>query len=337
MKNEKISVIIPAYNIEKEISRCLDSVLNQIYKNIEIIVVDDGSTDKTVEILNIYEQKHDNIIIIHQENQGVFSARLNGIQKATGKWIGFVDGDDEIEEDMYFILMKYVMDYHADISHCGYQMNFPDRTDFYYGTGKIVYQDNQTGLKDLLSGIFVEPTLGNKLYRKSLFDGLSKEEGLDSTIKINEDLLMNFYLFKKAKCAVYYDKCYYHYIIRKHSASTAKTNIHKLEDPQRVLKILCLETQDKLELNRIVEERYIRQLVGIATMSLSDDPNLIRPYRLKARKELREGLKRYMCIPQFSKKIKILVIWAAFFPASYRIVHSLYAHITGIDKKYEIK
>ena len=136
---------------------------------------------------------------------------------------------------------------------------------------------------------------------------------------------------------MYYDKCYYHYIIRKHSASTAKTNIHKLEDPQRVLKILCLETQDKLELNRIVEERYIRQLVGIATMSLSDDPNLIRPYRLKARKELREGLKRYMCIPQFSKKIKILVIWAAFFPASYRIVHSLYAHITGIDKKYEIK
>ena len=315
----------------------MDSVLNQIYNNIEIIIVDVGSTDNTLKVLRQYKQMNNNIIVLHQKNQGVFSARLNGLQKATGSWIGFVDGDDEIEKDMYFILMKNAIDYQVDISHCGYQMNFPDRTDLYYGTGKIVCQDNETGLKDLLSGIFIEPTLGNKLYRKSLFDDLSKEKGLDSTIKINEDLLLNYYLFRKAKCAVYYDKCYYHYIVRKNSASTAKINIHKLEDPQKVLKILYCETKDRPELNRIVEERYVRQLVVIATMSLSDASNLIRPYRLNARKKLRKGLKRYIGIPEFNKKLKILVIWAAFFPASYGIVHNLYTQITGIDKKYEIK
>lgn len=336
MENEKISVIIPAYNIENEISRCLNSVLKQTYKNIEIIVVDDGSSDRTLEILNLYEQKYDNVIVVHQENQGVFSARLNGIKRATGKWIGFVDGDDEIEEEMYFSLMKNAMEYQADISHCGYEMDFPDRTDLYYGTDSIIYQDNHMGLKDLLSGIFIEPALVNKLYRKNLINGIENEKGLDSTIRINEDLLMNFYLFKKAKKAIYYDKCYYHYIIRKNSASTSKINKNKLEDPKKVLMILLSETKEEPELNQIVEERYVRYLVGIATMSLSENPNLIRPYRLNARKELRKGLKRYVN-SELSKRLKIIAIWAALFPSLYRKVHEIYAHFTGIDKKYEIK
>lgn len=336
MENEKISVIIPAYNIENEISRCLNSVLKQTYKNIEIIVVDDGSSDRTLEILKLYEQKYDNVIVVHQENQGVFSARLNGIKRATGKWIGFVDGDDEIEEEMYCSLMKNAMEYQADISHCGYAMDFPDRTDLYYGTDRIIYQDNHMGLKDLLSGIFIEPALVNKLYRKNLIDGIENEKGLDSTIRINEDLLMNFYLFKKAKKAIYYDKCYYHYIIRKNSASTSKINKNKLEDPKKVLMILLFETKEDPELNQIVEERYVRYLVGIATMSLSENPNLIRPYRLNARKELRKGLKRYVN-SELSKRLKILAIWAALFPSLYRKVHEIYAHFTGIDKKYEIK
>lgn len=336
MENEKISVIIPAYNIENEISRCLNSVLKQTYKNIEIIVVDDGSSDRTLEILNLYEQKYDNVIIVHQENQGVFFARLNGIKRATGEWVGFVDGDDEIEEEMYFSLMKNAMEYQADISHCGYEMDFPDRTDLYYGTDRIICQDNYMGLKDLLSGIFIEPALVNKLYRKNLIEGIENEKGLDSTIRINEDLLMNFYLFKKAKKAIYYDKCYYHYIIRKNSASTSKINKNKLEDPKKVLMILLSETKEEPELNQIVEERYVRYLVGIATMSLSENPNLIRPYRLNARKELRKGLKRYMN-SELSKKLKILAIWAALFPSLYRKVHEIYAHFTGIDKKYEIK
>ena len=232
--------------------------------------------------------------------------------------------------------MKNAMEYQADISHCGYEMDFPDRTDLYYGTDSIIYQDNHMGLKDLLSGIFIEPALVNKLYRKNLINGIENEKGLDSTIRINEDLLMNFYLFKKAKKAIYYDKCYYHYIIRKNSASTSKINKNKLEDPKKVLMILLSETKEEPELNQIVEERYVRYLVGIAAMSLSENPNLIRPYRLNARKELRKELKRYVN-SELSKKLKILAIWAALFPSLYRKVHEIYAHFTGIDKRYEIK
>lgn len=336
MENEKISVIIPVYNIENEVSRCLNSILKQTYENIEIIVVDDGSTDSTLEILNLYEKRYDNFVVVHQENQGVLSARLNGIKRAKGDWIGFVDGDDEIEEEMYFSLMKNAIDYQADISHCGYQMNFPDRVDLYYGTDRIIYQDNHNGLKDLLSGIFIEPALVNKLFRKNLFEGIEDEKGLDSSIKINEDLLMNYYLFRKAKRAVFYDKCYYHYMIRKNSASTSKINKHKLEDPYKVLMILLAETKEDLELNQIVEERYVRYLVGTATMSLADNPDLIRPYQKDARKKLKNELRRCIHL-KFSKRLKILAIWAALFPTLYRKVHEIYAHITGIDKKYEIK
>lgn len=337
MENEKISVIIPAYNIENEISRCLNSVINQSYRNLEIIVVNDASTDSTGRIIDEYAARDKRIIVIHKiANEGVVSARFTGIRNSTGTFIGFVDGDDEIEQEMYSTLMKNGIDYHADISHCGYQMNFPNRTDLYYGSDKLVYQDNETGLRDLLSGNFVEPALWNKLYRRNLFDDLGEVKGLDSTIKINEDLLMNFYLFKKAKKAIYYDKCYYHYIIRKNSASTSKINKNKLEDPKKVLMILLSETKEEPELNQIVEERYVRYLVGIAAMSLSENPNLIRPYRLNARKELRKKLKRYVN-SELSKKLKILAIWAALFPSLYRKVHEIYAHFTGIDKRYEIE
>ena len=216
-----------------------------------------------------------------------------------------------------------------------YQMDFPDRTDLYYGSGRIVFQDNHTGLRDLLAGIFIEPALGNKLFRKNLFERIEDEKGLDSSIKINEDLLMNYYLFRKAQKAVFYDKCYYHYIIRKNSASTSKISKNKLEDPKKVLMILFSETKEDQELKQIVEERYIRYLIGIATMSLSDNPSLIRPYRLNARKELRKGLNRFVhsgC----SNKLKVLAIWAGLLPTLYRKAHDIYAHFTGIDKKYEV-
>lgn len=335
MGYDKISVIIPAYNVEKEILNCLESVENQTYRNMEIIVIDDGSTDRTLEVLRGYEQQHPNITIVHQENQGVFSARLQGIQIASGEWIGFVDGDDEIEEDMYHMLIKNAREYHADISHCGYQMIFPDRTDFYYGTGKTVHQDHKTGLKDLLTGSFVEPTLANKLYRRNLFDGL--EERIDTSIKINEDLLMNYYLFEKAKQAVFYDKCYYHYRIRKNSATKGKLNIHKLEDPQKVLSILRKETEGETELRTIVEERYARQLIRTATMSLAADPELIQPYRFGARQELWREQKKYLTMPGFRKKLKLMLVCSACFPDLYRMVHAAYEHITGIDKKYTIR
>ena len=189
-----ISVIIPAYNIEKYIARCLESVCRQTYSNLEIIVVDDGSSDNTGRIADDFAKKDKRITVIHKENAGVSAARNTGLDFAQGDYIGFVDGDDLIEPDMYELLMHNALKYQADISHCGYQMVFTNRVDYYHNTGEIFVQDNSQGVYDLVKADKVEPGLWNKLYRKDLI-GKSR---LDENIRINEDLLFNYLLFKKA-------------------------------------------------------------------------------------------------------------------------------------------
>jgi len=235
----RISVIIPVYNIRDFLPRCLDSVLQQTHGQLEVIAVDDGSSDGSAAVLDRYAEADARLKVIHKENGGVTSARLRGIQEATGDWIGFVDGDDEIEPDMYERLLRNAQNYDADISHCGYQMVFPDgRIHFFHNTGCLEVHDRFTAVRELLSGSRIEPGLWNKLFRKSLFGAMLSANSMDATIQINEDLLMNIILFSEASNAVFDDWCPYHYIVRGGSASRAKLNEHKIYDPIRVKDII---------------------------------------------------------------------------------------------------
>ena len=333
--NEKISVVIPAFNIQEYLAKTLDSVLKQIYKNLEVIVVNDGSQDDTGAVADAYAAKDSRIRVIHKENGGVTSARLQGIAEASGEWIGFVDGDDFVEPDMYEKLLKNAADYSAQISHCGYQMVFPSRVDYYYNTGEKVLQQGTQGCTDLLDGRFVEPGLVNKLYSKELFVGLS--EWMDKSIRINEDLLMNFFLFRQAKNAIFEDVCPYHYVLRNGSAATSRLNEHKLCDPLRVLSILLKETADEPQWNAIVQRRLIYQLINTATLSCGEQRELIAPVRRKARTELRQHLGSVLSGNFFSWKMKTMALWAVIWPWSYYMVHKLYARVRGTDKKYVVK
>ena len=184
MREDKISVIVPIYNIEKYIAKTIESIRNQTYQNLEIILVDDGSNDNSGSILDVIAAKDSRIKVIHQENGGVTSARISGIKMATGEWIGFVDGDDFIEPDMYDVLLKNAMKHQADISHCGYQMVFPSRVDYYHNSKKMVVQNHETGLYDILSGNYVEPGLWNKLYKAYVL-----RKGSAATSKVNDHKL----------------------------------------------------------------------------------------------------------------------------------------------------
>lgn len=331
--NDKISIIIPAYNIQNYLGGTLDSVLAQTYENLEIIVVNDGSKDNTGKILDDYAVRDSRLKAIHQENGGVTSARLRGVEEASGAYIGFVDGDDYIEPQMYMRLIENAKEFDADISHCGYQMVFPSgRIDYYYNTGSFVHQEGKQGCTDLLNGSFVEPGLVNKLYRRELFAGL--DSWIDKRIKINEDLLMNFYLFRQAKKSIFEDVCPYHYVLRQGSAATAQLNAHKLKDPLSVLHILQKETTDIPEWNRIIERRLIYQLVNSVTIQLGNQRELIAPFRQEARRELRQRLWYTLTGSSCDQKLKIMALWAAIWPASYGWIHSTYAKATGLDKKY---
>ncbi len=244
----KISVIVPVYNLQRELKRCVSSIAAQTHRDLEIILVDDGSTDDSRRIIEELAETDERIVPLYKENGGVTSARLEGVRHASGEWIGFVDGDDEIEPDMYELLLKNAVIYGADISHCGYQMVFADgRINCFHNTGCLVRHDKTTGLKELLSGSLVEPGLCNKLFHKKLFHSLLHTEVMDRSIRINEDLLMNYYLFSNAGQTVFHDWCPYHYIVRNTSASRAKLNDHRIYDPIRVKEIIRKHSTEDIQ------------------------------------------------------------------------------------------
>jgi hypothetical protein len=207
------------------------------------------------------------------------------------------------------------------------------KIDYYYNTGKLVLQPGKQGCTDLLEGKFIEPALWNKLYRKELFAGLT--DWLDASIRINEDLLMNFYLFRQAEMAVFEDFCPYHYILRKGSAAVSKLNEHKLADPIKVQHIMESETDNVPEWRHFVQARLCYILINTATLAYGDQKSLIKPHRIAARKELRQRLGGILK-GNFGKGLKLMALWAATFPTSYRWVHILYARMKGTYKRFEI-
>ena len=122
----KVSIIVPIYKVEKYLNRCIDSILNQTYKNIEVILVDDGSPDRCGAICDNYSKIDKRIKVIHKKNEGLAEARNAGIKIATGEYISFVDSDDFINKNMYKVLYENAIKYDADISMCQFKYIYPD-------------------------------------------------------------------------------------------------------------------------------------------------------------------------------------------------------------------
>ena len=326
-----ISVIVPAFNIAPYIARCLDSLLAQTHKNLEIIVVNDGSTDDTGGIIEGYAAKNARIKVIHKENGGVSSARMAGIAASSGDWIGFVDGDDEIEPEMFAHLLKNALEHDVDISHCGYQMVFPDRhVDMYYNTGRIEKLDREAGVQALIKGDYIEPGLWNKLYRREIVIGFEESPLWDSSIRINEDLLMNYILFSRAERSYYEDIPFYHYVLRKGSAATSKPQRFKVNDPLKVMRKILEDTQNDAQTYALAAERYLRALIGTAQQEVW------KKDAQEAGKELKQRLRDFRRLG-ISKKVYYMAFGAAYPRPVYKLVRGIYNKITGIDKKYNLE
>lgn len=323
-----ISVIVPAYNIEAYLPRCLESLAAQTYENLEIIVVNDGSTDSTGKLIDAWTQRDKRIVAIHKENGGVSTARLAGIKAARGSWIGFVDGDDYAEREMFAFLLKNAEENSADISHCGYQMVFPNgRVDLYHGTGKTMGLDRNAGLEALICGDVVEPGLWNKLFKRHLFEGLA--EWMDPTVRINEDLLMNYYLFSQTEYSYYEDVPLYHYMLRKGSAAASKTQRFKITDPVRVAEAILGETADNPILYKDAMRRYLYLLTQVAQQKdwLEE--------AFSARKKLRKLLWESRDL-KVSLKVRLMAIGVAYLTPLYLLVRRIYECVTGVNKKYDL-
>lgn len=328
MCQETISIIVPAYNNAAWLPRCLDSLLAQTYENLEVIVVNDGSTDDTKAVLDAYGADNSRVRAIHKENGGVTSARLRGVQEATGTWIGFTDGDDEVEPDMFAHLLENAHTYGADISHCGHQVRFPDgRVEAVHGSGVLRQQDRLTGLRDLLDGGLIESSLCTKLFRRELFDGL--EGWMDPAIKNNEDYLMNYYLFARAEKAVFEDFCPYHYILRQGSASYRKLSQHSIFDPIRVRQKILASCAP--ELQQDARRALLRNLLfAYAQLSVNTGQNL-KEWRQRVRQLLQEQ-KPYF--PLLSVRNQILANMICTAPWSFRLAYGAYVKLFQREEQH---
>jgi len=254
--NNLISIIIPAYNAEQFIEACLQSLRAQTYQNLEIIVVNDGSTDKTGKIATQWSQKDSRILVLYQENQGVSTARNAGLEIAKGDFIGFVDADDEVAEDMVEFLYTNLQKYDADISHCGFELVKPNEKVQFHNSGVILVQNKVEALKELLSGIRIEPSSCTKLFKKKILSNVR----FATDIKINEDLLFNIEAFKNANKSVFEDVVKYKYNYNPTSASRSSKYLFIEEEVYKAAKRIRFLLQDD-EIKEVVEKFYVAKLL----------------------------------------------------------------------------
>jgi len=328
MNGERITVVVPAYNTAQYLPRTLDSLLAQTYENLEIIVVNDGSSDDTAQVLDAYAARHGQIKAIHKENGGVTSARLRGVAEAGGAWIGFMDGDDIIAPDMYARLMENARNNDADISHCGHQVHFPDgRISYVHNSGVLRQQDILTGVRDLLDGGLVESSLCTKLFRKELFDGLT--DFMDPAIKINEDYLMNYYLFSRAKQSVFEDFCPYCYMLRQGSASYKVLHEHSIFDPIRVRRIILDHCVPELKQDaKIAQLRNL--LFGYAQLAVNPDKRY-DDFRVRVRSLLKAEKEHFYLL---SRRNQILAQMICIAPWMFTIAYNAYVKLFQREEQH---
>lgn len=223
MENEElISVVVPVYNVEKCLEDCLDSIINQSYKNTEIILIDDGSTDKSGNICDEYANKDNRIKVLHKENNGVSSARNDGMAMANGEYLTFVDSDDIIHPDYLAILYQDAIDYDADIVHCAAtHKSFGDKPYTFPALGEPETEIHNGRRMVELALVDHKSTYGSvrKLYKKSILEDIEFVEGQSS----HEDSLFVFKLALKRPVFCIDNRCLY--MIIKHSDSLSKRSI----------------------------------------------------------------------------------------------------------------
>ena len=221
-----ISIIVPVYNVEKYICKCIDSILNQTFTDFELIRIDDGSTDKSGKICDEYKKKDSRIKVIHKKNEGLSSARNIGLDIAQGKYIGFVDSDDYIDENMYEVLYKDIRNNNSDISMCEYDFIYDNNQIEEFNDEKyIINYSNYEALSLFYTSKYMFFVVAwNKLYKKEIFKDIRYPVG-----KINEDGFIAHKIIFNCKKITYNSEKLYHYYQSNNSITRSKFTIKNLD------------------------------------------------------------------------------------------------------------
>lgn len=205
-QNGLLSIIVPVYKVEPYLDRCVESLVNQTYRDLEIILVDDGSPDNCPALCDLWAERDSRIRVIHKKNGGLSDARNTGISAAKGEYLAFVDSDDYVDFFMYETMIRGMEEAQAEIACCGrYIVKGDLLTAMHSREGSVVYSSEEA-IRELLTGGTVEEATWDKVYRHTLFNGIRFPVG-----EINEDIVVVPRLLGRANRIVHVGKPFYYY------------------------------------------------------------------------------------------------------------------------------
>ena len=208
----KVSILIPAYNVEKYLPTCLDSVLGQTYQDLQVVIIDDGSKDRTLDICKAYSEKDGRVEYYTQENQGVAATRNHLLEKVKGEYVLFVDADDWVELDMVEYLISLATEYSAGMIMCDRVINDAKPSE---KKPDVKNLSQELAIRDFLVHEYFVGSLCNKILKSDLLQNLN----FHSNISYGEDALFIWKLLQKVQCVVVSDKQLYHYRMNQDSIS----------------------------------------------------------------------------------------------------------------------
>ncbi|NTW71212.1 MAG: glycosyltransferase [Eubacteriaceae bacterium] len=280
----KVSIIIPVYNTEKYISKCIDSIMGQAFTDFDLILVNDGSTDNSGKICNNYASEDDRISVIHKPNGGQSSARNAGLAIAKGEYISFIDSDDWIDPDFYCTLVEYADSNRADIAACNlYVVNQWDQIRPFTPDAKSKIYSRAEAVEEIFSNRILTFSPCNKIYRRHIFENLRFDQDI-----ILEDMDIAYKIIHRANKIVYLEQPLYYY--RYNNESTLR-------------KKFTLKRIDEYEVKKRMYEFYLKNYPELADQVylelLLTGINLYRLVSIHHRNKLQQ----YQYLIEFDRKI----------------------------------
>ncbi len=281
-QNLLVSVIVPVYNTEKYLEKCVNSILSQTYTNLEVILVDDGSKDASGSICDAFAEKDGRVKVIHKENGGQSSARNMALDVFAGDYVAFIDSDDYVKSDMIEQMMSYMLENDADLSVCGFATELAGKIfESELGEENKVVSNHQL-MYDYVATKDIRHILCNKIHHRSFFDDIRFPEGM-----IHEDVYTVHRIIGQCKRAVYLKECLYTQYERVGSTTQATVS-------ERDLSLLVADE----ELHRYYLENYPDLAEITATKKGNDAANLMeriyRDFRYSKNKELFAKFKKVL-------------------------------------------
>ena len=311
MQDQKplISVIVPVYNTKAYLDRCLNSIIGQTYQNLEIILVDDGSTDGSGELCDLYSQRDLRIKVIHKTNGGQGSARNVALDVAKGQYVAFVDSDDWIDFDMYNNLLDNARKYDADISCCA---NSDVKA---ISNSKTIYM-NPNIMREYLGGcIGLNQSPCNKMFKRHLFNQVRFLE-----LRAYEDCATLHLVLAQATKAVYQDTVYYYYEKRQNSTMTQSFSSVKFQAIIAYQQVYDFYKENYVEYASIVKEK----LVGALQYCIGETIVLRKKKELKKEYENAIEIARRIPLKQLNCKQKILLCLIKYLRVFYGILYKFF-------------